>query len=66
MYREPFCCPVCGGRGTVSYKFYEPFKNCCDNLDTTSTNPYIKMTICRTCGGTGIVWPPEETWEITY
>lgn len=27
MYREPFCCPVCGGRGTVSYSFYEPYKN---------------------------------------
>lgn len=65
MYRQPFCCPVCGGKGTVSHSFYEPLKKYYDGLDTTSTNPYIEMVTCRACGGTGIVWPPEEKWEIT-
>lgn len=65
MYREPFCCPVCGGRGIVSQEFYEPNRK---YYDCTELNfaTYNEMVTCRACGGTGIVWPPKEKWEITY
>ncbi len=44
--RQPFCCPVCGGRGLVATNFYTA------NSYSTSTEPES----CRSCSGTGIVW----------
>ena len=64
MYREPFCCPVCGGRGIVSYEFYTPPEKYYDNT-TIEVHNYLEVVPCRACNGTGIVWPPEEKWEIT-
>lgn len=64
MYREPFCCPVCGGRGIVSYKFYEPNRKYHDRTDSSSSACH-EIVPCKACNGTGIVWSPEEKWEIT-
>lgn len=64
MYREPFCCPVCGGRGMVAQEFYEPSRKYYDYTELNFTT-YYQMVPCRACNGTGIVWPPEEKWEIT-
>lgn len=39
----PFRCPVCGGKGSVPAGFY--------GLSNTTNDE-----ICRTCGGTGVIW----------
>lgn len=64
MYREPFVCPICNGRGIVPQEFYEPNRRHYDSTNM-KLNYLVDMATCRTCGGTGIVWPPEERWEIT-
>lgn len=46
----PYKCPVCGGTGKVPCGFYEPYMP----NDTIVKNPFGE--ICRSCGGTGIVW----------
>lgn len=48
----PHRCPVCNGTGLVPLGYYQ-------------TEPYITTTgisneSCRTCSGSGIVWPPGE------
>ena len=52
MYREPFCCPVCGGRGIVSYEFYEPDRKYYDRTELNFST-YHEMVPCRACNGTG-------------
>jgi len=42
----PFCCPVCGGRGFVSYGFYLHGE----------TSIFETLDQCRSCAGTGLVW----------
>ena len=42
-------CPVCNGRGWMPDEFYSNFGS------TTST----ARVICRTCGGSGIVYVPD-------
>ena len=53
-YREPFCCPVCGGRGIVSYGFYTPPEKYYDNT-TIEVHNHLEVVPCRACNGTGIV-----------
>ena len=43
----PYTCPVCRGRGTVPNGFY-------------SQRPGTADEACRTCEGTGVLWPPGE------
>lgn len=46
---KPYCCPVCGGRGTVPNGFYDvgyPYGSGTSALPET----------CRSCTGTGVVW----------
>lgn len=47
----PFRCPVCEGRQMLPYGFYELYAQ-------STTN--ISAEICRTCGGTGIVWGEDD------
>ena len=46
--KQPYCCPVCGGRGKVPAGFYDVWGKTTNTTNLTDT--------CRTCGGTGIVW----------
>ena len=50
VYPIPYKCPICGGSGKVPAGFYDNYKL----NDTITSNPFYE--ICRTCGGTGIVW----------
>lgn len=54
---KPHKCPVCNGQGLVS----KPPYIAGDQMQWISTNtgPYP----CHACGGTGIVWEPEEEEE---
>ena len=47
---KPHVCPVCGGNGLVPNGFYTQVTG---RWSTTSTSPER----CRTCGGTGVIWP---------
>ena len=47
--REPYCCPVCHGRGFVPNGFYN-FTG--DTIITISALPEQ----CRTCNGMGMIW----------
>ena len=52
---KPYTCPVCEGRGTVPWGFY-------NSWSTMGVHPET----CRSCGGTGIVWgDQDERKEIT-
>lgn len=42
----PYTCPVCGGRGSVQFGFYD--------LGTASTSTAADR--CRTCFGAGVIW----------
>ena len=44
--QRPYCCPVCGGCGTVPPDFYG-----CLGVGTNCSRE-----TCRTCGGTGVLW----------
>ena len=44
---KPHCCPVCWGKGTVVYNFY-------DNIPLY--NALFMNPVCRSCNGNGIVW----------
>ena len=44
----PYCCPVCGGCGTVPTRYY-------GGRDYGSSTVAQEQP-CRACGGTGIVW----------
>lgn len=46
----PYCCPVCGGCGTVAANFYSQM--------TTGTN--ASRLQCRACNGTGIIFSPNK------
>jgi DnaJ-class molecular chaperone len=47
--KTPHRCPVCEGRGQVSYNFY-------DFAPYATTNASTAPKTCRTCNGQGIVW----------
>jgi len=47
---EPKRCPICEGRGRLAGDFYD------EHEESTAVVAWVK---CRTCGGTGIVWPPS-------
>jgi DnaJ-class molecular chaperone len=46
--REPYSCPVCGGKGAVQPGFYSLF----GWLGTTVAPPET----CRSCDGSGVIW----------
>ena len=46
--QRPHVCPVCCGRQYAPMGFYD------GNISTA-----LNTELCRTCGGTGIVWEPE-------
>lgn len=52
--RLPHRCPVCNGNGTVDNGFYSR-PGTCPTWASSSTAPEM----CRSCGGTGIVWGIE-------
>ena len=45
--RVPYCCPVCGGKGTRPADFY---------TGGTMTTGGLLPVSCKSCLGTGIVW----------
>jgi len=45
----PHRCPICGGNGKVMRGFYEQIGGMWSTTDITPE-------LCRSCGGTGIVW----------
>jgi len=45
--KQPYTCPVCGGRGSVLGGFY--------GFGYASVSSALSET-CRSCKGTGIVW----------
>lgn len=47
----PHRCPVCGGSGQVPPWFYNRFEG-----GSTTCVPTPDM--CRSCGGTGVLWEP--------
>lgn len=50
----PYKCPVCDGRGNVPRGFYD----CNPILHNTSTD--CSPEVCKSCGGSGIVWSKVE------
>lgn len=57
---QPSTCPVCQGRQTVPSSFYGE-----EDGDIGATEGRIRSgepaptTPCRSCAGTGVVWPPQ-------
>ena len=47
--RQPYCCPICGGKGLVPSGFYLGVG---PTVGVTSTSP----DQCRSCMGSGIIW----------
>ena len=45
----PYRCPVCFGAGMVASNFYT-------KADAAAS---VEQPLCRSCGGTGIVWSPR-------
>lgn len=45
---QPFCCPICQGKGKVSGGFY----NSVGGYSTSN----CAAEQCRSCNGTGIIW----------
>jgi hypothetical protein len=54
---QPYCCPVCQGRGLKPYSFYSP------PTPGTSFGAITCDVACRSCSGTGIVWRGEDDAE---
>ena len=55
---QPFCCPVCAGKGLVPAQFYQAV----GVADTTAYG--TAPEVCRSCQGTGVLWQaatPEGT-----
>jgi len=52
---QPSRCPVCGGSGQVPHSFYNP-----PNPYSTSITVDAGQVVCRSCGGSGVLWPPKE------
>jgi len=50
----PATCPVCRGNGLVPNGFYRQTSG---DWSSTSVTPEI----CRSCGGTGVVWSSETS-----
>jgi len=50
---SPYRCPVCQGRCTMPQSFYLV-------INTGSTLMSGGVETCRSCGGRGIVWGPNE------
>lgn len=46
--QKPYICPVCNGRGLVPHGFY--------NTQSYYSSTDVTEEICRSCGGSGIVW----------
>jgi len=44
--KQPYTCPVCGGRGSVLGGFY----------GLGSTTNITSPEECKTCKGTGVIW----------
>lgn len=44
---NPYCCPVCGGRGMMPESFYNFW---------LGSGTVVNDVPCRACGGKGIVW----------
>jgi len=55
---QPYCCPVCAGKGLVPPHFYEA-------VGVRETTAYgTAPEVCRSCQGTGVLWQaatPEGT-----
>lgn len=51
-------CPVCNGNGIAPNGFYNQTSG---DWSTTDATPEK----CRTCDGTGVVWEPEESIQIS-
>ena len=51
----PHQCPVCFGRGTVPNGFYSQLASGVQEVTTSGIVPEQ----CRSCGGSGVVWPPD-------
>ena len=49
--RQPSVCPVCEGKVDMSSDFY---------ITASSTTSGVHYETCRTCNGTGVVWPPKD------
>ena len=45
--KQPYCCPVCNGRGAVLGGFYG---------GSASTVGLSFEETCRSCKGTGVIW----------
>lgn len=57
----PHRCPVCNGTGLVPNGFYAVI-----GVDTYSDISTAGIT-CRSCNGSGIVWPPvPDMFDITH
>ena len=48
----PHRCPICQGQGTVPPGFYEELN--------TGTSISSNRPICRTCGGSGLLWESQD------
>lgn len=55
MESKPYTCPVCNGSGQVPFEFYNP-----PAPHSTSITAPAGPTTCRSCGGAGVLWPPQE------
>ena len=53
----PYCCPVCGGRGQVRGDFYFSYG--------TTTTAASSTELCRTCGGSGVIWAEINTQYVS-
>ena len=64
---QPSICPVCGGRQVVGRWLYEAPSETCAYLgesDVTEDEANAGATVpCRSCSGTGVVWPPQPIPE---
>lgn len=49
-------CPICEGKQSVSRFFYEPIV---DSDIGKEDAPLEDIVACRSCNGTGVVWPPD-------
>jgi len=51
---KPYKCPICDGRGIVPAGFYQVTFHGYGFTSTSSSHE-----ICRSCGGSGIIWGKE-------
>lgn len=66
---HPTTCPVCQGRQLVYASFYEAEDDDTGMWDRIHAEKAglpdpTPRVLCRSCGGTGVVWPPEPEGPI--